>query len=141
MSNLQRKVFNSVCLLALLAPAAFAQTQTLRGTDCLPIDQQKQIADAVSRLLVQFNTDNDIARWKDAVSEREANFAEANDCSRRLSGTFTSIGASLEGCDGTIERYNGLVRDENNLMNTIRFKQQTLASQLRILRALYPACP
>jgi hypothetical protein len=105
------------------------------------MDQQKQIAAAVARLLVQFNTDNDIVRWKDAVSEREANFAEANDCSRRLSGTFTSIGASLEGCEGTIERYNMLVRNENNLMNTVQLKQQTLASQLRILRTLYPACP
>jgi hypothetical protein len=123
-----------------MVAAGSSHGQALHSLGCLTPDQQSRIVTFAQRLLRDQDIDGEIRRWQTKSQERKAMRSEASECGQRLGSIFESIAANMDGCRGTVARYNNLIDEENDLYNSVQFKQQFVRNQLEIERSTYPAC-
>ena len=81
----------------------------------------------------------ELERYRAISKTRQALLIEVNECHTRFRNFDATVWFGGE-CQQKIANYNGLVDQENTLEESVKFKQQFVLNQLKIIRMQYAEC-
>ena len=117
-----------------------AQSQDPLALSCLNPDQVRALALTATKLKELFKLDDLLQKYKEAGEAKDAIAKDAAECNERRHNPISALLAELDGCTGTLRKYNSLNMQEREAFKRLSSSQETVLRQLQIERRQFPAC-